>query len=214
MNRFEFFDRIPAMTQAQRQRIQWAYVLAKKWHDRQTRDTGERYFEHVRGVAAILIDHGYVEAEYIILAILHDSLEDTWIPLSMLEQLFGPEIAREILTVSKTYGIEDPLTGFVRHSPKRTKEEYFAGIGRSGKRAALAKCADRICNLSDLIGDQPEGSRWTPAKRLEQAEETREWILPLAETHEPRFAEKLGQLCVLIETDVRRALERLAHIPR
>ena len=39
------------MKQDQRQRIQWAYAIAKMWHDGQTRDmTGERYFEHVRGV--------------------------------------------------------------------------------------------------------------------------------------------------------------------
>lgn len=206
MNRFQFFDSIPAMTQQDRQRIHWAYALAKKWHEGQTRDSGERYFEHVRNVASILIAHGYVSADYIILAILHDSLEDTTIPWSMLEQLFGPEITRDILTVSKTYGIEDPLTGFVIHTHKRSKEDYFGGIRRSGKRAAVAKCADRIHNLSDLI-DPPADSRWTREKRLEQVAETREWILPLAEIHEPRFAEKLRHLCALIEANVRQTQE-------
>ena len=205
MNRLEFFDRIPAMTQSERQRIQWAYCLAKKWHDGQTRDTGERYFEHVRGVANILIDYGYVEPEYVVLGILHDILEDTTVPVSMLEQLFGPEIARQILTVSKSYGLEDPLTGFVVRSPKRTKDEYFAVIRRAGKCAALAKCADRIHNLLDLVDDPPAGSRWTPQKRLDQVAETREWVLPLAKMHEPRFAERLENLCALIEARVRQA---------
>jgi GTP pyrophosphokinase len=205
MDRFEFFDRIPAMTQQKRQRIQWAYILAKKWHEGQTRDGGERYFEHVRGVANILVDHGYTDAAYVILANLHDILEDTTISLSMLERLFGPPIARDILTVSKTYGIEDPLTGFVTHSKKREKQEYFEGIRRNGKRPAVVKCADRIHNLSDLV-DLPPGSRWTPEKRLAQVAETREWILPLAQMYEPRFVEKLTHLCDLIEEKAGREL--------
>ncbi len=207
MNRFEFFDRIPAMTQRERQRIHWAYNLAKKWHDGQARDTGERYFDHVRHVASILIDHGYVDSEHIILAILHDSLEDTYISLSMLEQLFGPELAREILTVSKIYGLEDPLTGFVTHSTARTKPEYFEAIKRCGRRAAVAKCADRIHNLSDLVEEPAPESRWTPEKRLEQVAETREWILPLAKMYEPRFAEELEHLCNMIEVKAKQTLK-------
>lgn len=204
MDRFEFFDRIPAMPQAKRQQIHWAYALAKRWHDGQVRDTGERYFEHVRGVATILIDHGYAQAEDIVLGMLHDILEDTTVPLSMLECLFGPEIAREIVSVSKTYGIEDPLTGFVIPSPALTKEQYFGKVRRNGVRAVRAKCADRIFNLSDLVVAHPAGSRWTPEKRLAQVAETREWIIPLADLADARFTAKLQQLCDEIEADVRR----------
>lgn len=203
MNRFEFFDRIPAIPQEMRQRIQWAYAIAKKWHDGQCRDGGERYFEHVRGVANILIDHGYHDPEDIILALLHDLLEDTHFPVSMLERLFGPELAREVLSVSKTYGLEDPLTGYIMSSPKPSKEEYFARVRRNGKRAARAKCADRIHNLSDLVKAHPPESRWTPEKRLAQVQETREWVLPLANVADPRFTAELERLCRKIEDDVR-----------
>ena len=195
MNRFEFFDNIPAIKQADRIKIQWAYVLAKKWHEDQFRDSGERYFEHVRGVATILIDEGFADADMIIFGLLHDILEDTTVPLSMIEQLFGPKIARGILTVSKSYGIEDPLTGFVIKTEKKTKQVYFDGIARGGSRPAIAKCADRLHNLSDLVGNQPDGSRWTNEKRLDTVRETREWILPLAELYAPRFEERLSHLC-------------------
>jgi len=203
MNRYLFFDRIPAMPQCERQQIQWAYVLAKRWHDGQKRDSGERYFEHVRCAANILIDYGYVDYATIIIAILHDILEDTCVPVSMLEQLFGPKIARGVLTISKTYGIEDPLTGFMTHVPKRTNEEYFASLARADTSVILAKCADRIHNLSGLVGDMPKDSRWTPEKRVKQVKETREWILPLAKIHEPRFTEKLENLCAMIEMNVK-----------
>jgi len=203
MNRLEFFEMIPAMGWADRQRVQWAYALGKKWHKDQIRDSGIRYFEHVRGVATILIEYGYSDAEHLVRAILHDAPEDTTIPVSMLEQLFGSEATRDILFLCKTYGIEDPRTGFVIPSPKRSPREYFAGIKLAGKRVVVVKCADRIYNLSDLTGDVPAGSRWTPAKRLKQAAETRRWIIPLAREFEPRFAEKLDFQCTLIELRVR-----------
>ncbi len=201
MNRVKFFTSIPAMPQDQRRLIQWAYFLAKKAHDGHTRDTGERYFEHLRAVALLLIEHGYTEAEYVVLAVLHDSLEDTTVPLSMLEQLFGPRTAREILSLSKVYGLEDPLTGFVELSKKRANQDYFDGIRAAGRRPMIVKCADRIHNLTDLVAPPP-GSRWTPEKRLAQVAETREWILPLAEACEPRFAAQLRHLCEMIETTV------------
>lgn len=198
MNRRTFFDLIRAMKQRDRQLIQWAYDIAKVWHKDQFRDDGTRYFEHLRGVALILIAHGYATAMYIVLAILHDLLEDTPFPVSLLEKIFGHVIAREVLTVSKSYCVEDPLTGFGTRCAPREKEEYFASIERNGKRAALAKCADRIYNLTDLSGDDPP-KRWTPEKRLKQVAETREWVIPLADKFDPRFATQLRHLCDVIE---------------
>ncbi len=202
MNRRTFFDLIPAMRQRQRLLIQWAYDIAKKWHKDQARDDGTRYFEHLRGVALILIEYGYATWMYIVLAILHDLLEDTEFPVSLLEQIFGQVIAREVLTVSKSYCIEDPLTGFGTRCPVREKAEYFASIERNGKRAALAKCADRIYNLTDLSGDNPP-ERWTPEKRLRQVAETREWIIPLADKFDTRLAARLRHLCDVIEAKAR-----------
>lgn len=179
----------------------WAYDLGKQWHRGQFRDDGERYFNHVVSVTQILVDHGYTSYEYLVTALLHDSFEDTFLSISMSEKLFGPDIARGLMAISKSYGIEDPVSGRVHRLPKKTKSEYFDEIKRFGRRAAVAKCADRIHNLTDLTKEQPAGSRWTVEKRLEQVQETREWILPLAVMFEPRFAEKLTALCNLIESN-------------
>jgi (p)ppGpp synthase/HD superfamily hydrolase len=208
MDRFEFFDSVPAMPQHERQMIIWANAIAKEWHGKEIRDCGERYYEHPRRGYLTLIQHGYHGAAYGVCTLLHDILENTYFPLSMLEPLFGHDIARSIVTVSKSYCLEDPLTGrMIRMQPK-SKEVYFASIRRNGKVAALAKVTDRIDNQSDLLGDQPEGSRWTPEKRLKQIEETREWILPLAEMHEPRFAEILMRQCAQIEQNATAAIAR------
>ncbi len=209
MNRKTFFDLLPPMSQRKRLKIQWAYRFAKTAHAEQSRDDGERYFEHVRRVALLLIEFGYLEFEIIILALLHDVLEDTYTALSMLEQLFGPTIARAVLTVSKSYCLEDPLTGNLVRATKREPAEYFASIERNGRLPAIAKRVDRIDNLSDLI-DPPEGSRWTPEKCLRQVAETREWILPLADMFDHRIAARLRTDCDRIEASAKKKLAAAA----
>ncbi len=198
MNRYEFFDKIPAMKQNKRRQIQWAYDLSKKYFEGHERDSGERYYNHVVRVAGILIDHGYIKPRYIITGILHDTPEDTYCPLSMLERLFGPRTTRHILSLSKSYCLEDPLTGKLIRCDKKPLAEYFASIKRDGECAIVVKAADRIDNLSDLTADIiPE--RWTPEKRIKQVAETRDWILPLVKNVEPRFEEKLIHLCNVVE---------------
>lgn len=209
MNRKTFFDLLPPMSQRKRLKIQWAYRFAKTAHAEQSRDDGERYFEHVRRVALLLIEFGYLEFEIVILALLHDVLEDTYTALSMLEQLFGPTIARAVLTVSKSYCLEDPLTGNLVRTAKREPAEYFASIERNGRLPAIAKCVDRIDNLSDLI-DPPEGSRWTPEKCLHQVTETREWILPLADMFDHQIAARLRTDCDRIEASAKKKLAAAA----
>jgi GTP diphosphokinase / guanosine-3',5'-bis(diphosphate) 3'-diphosphatase len=209
MNRKTFFRRIPVLSPGERHRVQWAYNIAKKWHCGQLRDSGLRHFEHVRNAAISLIKHGYADADYIIKALLHDGPEDTTVSVSMLERLFGTRNTREILALSKSYGVEDPVTGFVIRSRKRSDREYFGGISRFGKRAVLVKLVDRVDNLSDLVDEPPAGSRWTPQKRLAYVAETRKWILPLADRYEPRFAKKMRRLCARIEANIRASSKRV-----
>lgn len=204
MDRFSFFTGIPAMRQSDRQRIQWAYDTAKEWHGNQWRDGGERYFEHVRRAALVLIDLGYFDPDLIIVLILHDLLEDTNYPPSMLEQTFGPVIARRVLTLSKTYGLEDPLTGFLVKSSKRSDEEYFGAIRRE-RDTALAKGGDRYDNLTDLIDPAMDSEWYAPQRRLDKVAQTRKWIIPMVEEYEPRLSLTLKHRCDVVELKARAA---------
>ncbi len=205
MCRYEFFIRIPAMPQEERMLVQWAYILAKKWHKGQVRDSGEPYFTHPRDAALVLIEEGYVDAAVLVVALLHDVPEDQWMPPSMLERLFGHVLAREIIALSKSYGIEEPITGTVIRLPKRPMEQYIREIELCGLRPVLVKLADRISNLTDLVSP-PADSPWTPERRLKKVEETRTHILPLADRHAPRLAARMRLLCGLIEADAKEAL--------
>ena len=85
-----------------RERIEWAYALAKNFHKEQMRDEGVRYFEHCRKVVMILIKFGPSMPDEIIVALLHDIYEDQFVPRGMIRHLFGPGVNEEIKAIIET----------------------------------------------------------------------------------------------------------------
>lgn len=77
IDRTSFFRMIGRRPIEEIEAIQDAYWMAKDGHRRQRRDDGERYFEHPRRVAAILIHIGRQDTALIVTALLHDLVEDT-----------------------------------------------------------------------------------------------------------------------------------------
>ena len=144
--------------------VEVAYALAKHAHRAQTRkeldDEGRplRYFEHLRGTALIAIEElDLVEPEIIISALMHDALEDTRdISAPMLEHLFGAEVAKIVLLLTK-----DP------------KEGYYERLLHWGtEKVWLVKGCDRLQNLRHLKDT-------TPAFQAKQLAETRKVIYPM-----------------------------------
>jgi (p)ppGpp synthase/HD superfamily hydrolase len=72
-------------------RLDMAYDFAKRAHEKQFRETGARYFEHVRGAAIIMVDElGITDVELVIAEKLHDCEEDTWLMrLNRIRIIFG-----------------------------------------------------------------------------------------------------------------------------
>ena len=79
-NRESFFRRIALLFPVSDFRykiIERAYDTAKDAFCNEVRDGNERYFEHLRGVTLILIEHLRVrDHELIVSALLHDIAED------------------------------------------------------------------------------------------------------------------------------------------
>lgn len=160
-----FFARItPWMAPSDIQNIQIAYLLAKSGHRYQKRneidDNGQpiRYFEHVRQVALYAIDElECKDANTIIVALLHDSLEDTKrITEQMIEHLFGKEVVSDVKLLSKL-----------------PKEGYYERLIKFGNnRVWFLKLIDRICNLREM-------NNATQAFIDKQVKETKEKILPI-----------------------------------
>lgn len=164
-------------------RIAKAYWLAKETHRTQKRDGGERYFEHCRDVACILIDSGSViDPSETIVALLHDCIEDGFIPQDILVSLFGRYIADAVALLSKLVPVYDPQTGHIVEKRKKTQEEYFGAIASASRWIRRIKLADRLHNLQTM------GS-WDRARQQKYIAETETYILPIARMTDQILAE-------------------------
>ncbi len=183
MNRKEFFEKVIGIVKDDQndtahgylRKIQRAYWFAKTVHRGQKRDEGERYFEHCRRVACLLIDHdGYIEnkAVGIITALLHDCIEDCFIPEGIMIRCFGLMIGF-VNVLSKVRPIFDPLTGVVTGTIERSDDEYYAGISEWGAITKYIKCFDRLDNLRSM-------SVWPKERQEKYIAETEKYILPIA----------------------------------
>jgi len=197
MNRAEFFQGLDLelWDLNGRRLIQAAYELAKLGHAKQKRDDGDRYFNHPRDVARLMVKFSYASWKELCAALLHDGLEDTYIPDIVYIQTFGPDVYRWIEILSKSVPRIDPLTGCVTGYVKKTVEDYFEELMRSPKEVRAIKCCDRLHNLRTI------GSRSAKKKR-EQIEETQKYILPLADATNRAIGEAIRFEITLIEAEL------------
>jgi (p)ppGpp synthase/HD superfamily hydrolase len=150
--------------------IEKAYKDAKDAFRQEKREDGQRYFEHLRAVALIVIlylrSHDY---RLIVAALLHDIVEDipSW-PIARVKLEYGEEIALLVEWMTK------PKEDFPE------KEEchsvYHGRFIHAPRDFFLLKMADRLHNLLTM---------WvcTPEKRARKIEETRRFYLPFAAQH-------------------------------
>ena len=162
--------------------IQRAYQFAKEAHKGQQRKSGEAFITHPLATARILADL-HLDAAAIAAALLHDVPEDTQVPLSKVQEDFGPEIAKLVDGVTKLSRINwDVIEESKRRVSKQSDDELNAWAENVRKmflamaddtRVVLIKLADRLHNISTLI--------YLPQnKRREIAQETMEIYAPLA----------------------------------
>jgi GTP pyrophosphokinase len=174
MNREEFFSKIEDKVSPEGLLlIQRAYWFAKNVHSWQERDDGGRYFEHPRRVVCTLIDLGIFDPETLVLAFIHDCMEDGFTPSGVILTLFGPTIYNNLLILSKKLPVFNEITGKVISWAKRDTKEYFAGIAAASTTVRLVKLADRRDNVGDM-------DSWKPDRVQEYLAETAEFLLPIA----------------------------------
>lgn len=155
--------------------IGMAYDLAKEAHRPQKRLTGERAFEHARGVALILLDEcGVNNPDLIIAALIHDAVEDSslfgstfrkeegvrvplsydeWSPIVQfrLERIFNAQVASIVLTVTKSH-----VDG--RQCPDKSAANRFnysrleRAIDTKEWAVLVLKEGDRLHNLRCVVG--------------------------------------------------------------
>jgi len=125
-------------------RLKEAMDFMKTKHGIQTRKTGGYYFEHPRRVASYVVRYkdSYQIEDLMIIALLHDVLEDTTATYEQIETKFGKMVAdtvQEVTSIGKD---------MVDAGGKRL---YLAGkMVHMTSYALVIKLCDRLDNISDL----------------------------------------------------------------
>jgi GTP pyrophosphokinase len=149
--------------------IERAYSTAEVAFAEKERDNGERYFEHLRAVALILMVYLRVrDANLIAAALLHDIIEDIdgW-SLERIAAQFNQIIAQLVWWVSK-----QKLSSFNGDKAMRNRA-YHEKLGRAPREACIIKLADRLHNLLTLWD-------WTIDEQMRKVSETQDFYLPIA----------------------------------
>ncbi len=146
-----------------------AYIFAMKCHGGQLRASGEPYYSHPVEVASILVEMR-MDWQTIVVALLHDTVEDTVATSEDISRLFGPEIARLVDGVTKLTRIE-----YQDEYSKQAENFRKLVVAMSEDiRVLLVKLADRLHNMRTL--------HFIPKveKRQRIAKETLDIYAPLA----------------------------------
>src|SRR6056297_2808642 len=81
--------------------IDKAYKLSKKLHSGQTDRAGKPYFRHIERVFSSVGGHTATPESLGVVALLHDTVEDTNLSISQVKGLFGKEVADAVKAITK-----------------------------------------------------------------------------------------------------------------
>jgi GTP pyrophosphokinase len=133
------------------QLLRRAFDFAAEQHRSQTRESGEPFLSHPLEVAHILAGLR-LDVTALCAALLHDVVEDTQIPLAVVSDRFGGEVARLVEGVTKISRLE-LLSPEVRQV-ESVRKMLLAMV--SDVRVVLVKLADRLHNMRTLAFLPPE----------------------------------------------------------
>ena len=146
-----------------------AYLVSEAAHAGQRRLSGEAYIFHPVAVAQILADM-YMDAETIMAALLHDTVEDTPLSLEDLGSEFGPAIRDLVAGVTKLDKLDFASR---RDAAAENLRRMMLAMSRD-IRVILIKLADRLHNMRTLDA--------MPAEKVRRvARETLEIYAPIAQ---------------------------------
>jgi guanosine-3',5'-bis(diphosphate) 3'-pyrophosphohydrolase len=146
-----------------------AWAVGAAAHAGQSRKSGEPYITHPMAVASVLAEQK-VDAETLIAAILHDTLEDTPLSREAIVSEFGPTVAELVDGVTK---LDKLQFADRREAEAESFRKMLLAMARD-LRVILIKLADRLHNMRTL-GAQSEEARARIAR------ETLEIYAPIAQ---------------------------------
>lgn len=187
-----------------------AYTDAKELFRGEFRADGKRYLEHLKSVTDIILKElPHPSLEKVIVAMLHDLLEDTEVDFETLKKTFGEQIAIAVNLLTKksidyymeewedkeyvkTLGKEEKEAYYKEHrdalSPLKEAKYYWELFSSWNHTAISVKIADRMHNLRDMLWAR------SPKKIQEYIHETEKYIIPWLESFGDTYEIGIGHL--------------------
>ncbi|HEX4754143.1 MAG TPA: bifunctional (p)ppGpp synthetase/guanosine-3',5'-bis(diphosphate) 3'-pyrophosphohydrolase [Candidatus Dormibacteraeota bacterium] len=156
------------LREEEREVLSRAYALAERAHEGQSRLSGEPYVSHPVAVAAILADLG-LDADTLVAALLHDTVEDTDVTREQLRDEFGAHVAKLVDGVTKLGKIHV-------HTREQAQAENIRKMlvaMAEDIRVVLIKLGDRLHNMRTV-------GAHTEERRQRISRETLDIYAPLA----------------------------------
>ena len=155
MRQYELIEKVKSyQPSADEDSLIRAYVLASKVHHDQRRESGEPYFYHPTSVAQILIEYK-MDADTIMAALLHDTVEDTPTAYQDIETLFSHQVADLVEGVTKLNKIQ-----LIDEDAKQAQNFQELVLATSKDiRILMIKMADRLHNMRTLSACNAESKR-------------------------------------------------------
>jgi len=148
--------------------IRQAFDIALDAHKDMRRKSGEPYIYHPIAVARICAEEMDLDALSVVCAILHDTVEDTYLTLDDINDLFGKDVSKIIDGLTKIPDVFDENASIQAENFRKmilTISDDF--------RVVLIKLADRLHNMRTLSSMRAD-------KQLKIASETKFLYAPLA----------------------------------
>jgi guanosine-3',5'-bis(diphosphate) 3'-pyrophosphohydrolase len=164
----ELLSKASYLREEEREVLQRAYAVAEHAHQGQARLSGEPYVSHPVAVAGILADLG-LDADTLVAAVLHDTVEDTDVTREQLRDEFGDHVAKLVDGVTKLGKIH-------LHTREQAQAENIRKMlvaMAEDIRVVLIKLGDRLHNMRTV-------GAHTEERRLRISRETLDIYAPLA----------------------------------
>ena len=164
----ELEDKLKNMSEEDRARVRDAYQYAKTYHEGQLRKDGSPYITHPLEVAHLVAELG-LDADSIMAALLHDTIEDTNATYEEVAKRFSPAVADLVEGVTKLDKVK--YTSIEEKQMENLRKMLMAMA--KDVRVMLIKICDRVHNIRTM---EFQSER----KRREKSLETLEVYAPIA----------------------------------
>jgi len=156
------------ISKADKKQIRLAFDMAMEAHKEMRRKSGEPYILHPLSVAQIVAEEIGLGTVAVVCALLHYTVEDTYLTLNDIEKNFGKKAASIIDGLTKISGVFDQSTSVQAENFRKMLLTLSDDV-----RVILIKLADRLHNMRTLDIMPRE-------KQLKIASETAYLYAPLA----------------------------------